>query len=156
MTKDLNLENVSSTVENVLLPGIGWAGSGAVVALVPENRKKLVKGVMLGASIIVAAATQAGNKQLKSSTKVLSGVAIRQGMDLLQDALKKRYAITDASPASDKLIAGAIGLACPDGGCQYRNDALVYDAAYVPSLQMPEYDTVFEELEEEELDNSFA
>ncbi len=164
MLKDLNFENVGSTVENVALPTIGWAGSGALVALVPDKRKKIVKGALLGASILVAAATQAGAKVMKPGTKVLSGIAIRQGVDLLQDALRSKYAITDASSSSDKLIAGAVGLACPDGSCHAAN-AQYYDAVYsdtyngsFPALNSPEhYDTVYQEdMMMEEASSSFA
>ncbi len=152
--KDLNADSISNSVENVLLPTIGWAGSGAVVALVPEKQQKIVKGAMLGASILVAAATQAGSRVMKSSTKVLSGIAIRQGVELLQDALRSKYTITDASPASDKMIAGAIGLACPDGSCQ-SDYALTYDMHDAQPLHLDEYqddyDTVYNELEQDQM-----
>ncbi|WP_271765945.1 hypothetical protein [Aquimarina algiphila] len=133
---NLKVENIGSAVENVALPALGWAGSGAIAALVPDKQKKMVKAALLGGSILIAAATQAGAKVIKPETKVLSGIAIRQGMDLLQDALKNKYTITDASTSSDKLIAGAIGLACPDGGCQMRYEE-DYHVDYLPALNMP-------------------
>ncbi|WP_282089414.1 hypothetical protein [Aquimarina algiphila] len=155
---DLKVENIGSAVENVALPALGWAGSGAVAALVPEKQKKIVKAALLGGSILIAAATQAGAKVIKPGTKVLSGIAIRQGMDLLQDALRTKYAITDASTSSDKLIAGAIGLACPDGSCgeniiRYEED---YQVDYLPALNMPDYDMPIEEMTLDTNTNTFA
>jgi len=38
MLKDLNFENVGSAVETAALSTIGWAGSGALVALVPDKK----------------------------------------------------------------------------------------------------------------------
>jgi len=156
MTENLNLENIGTQFTDIALGTIGFSGSGAIMALAPVKQQKIARIGTLAGSILFATVSQGNSKQIKASTKVLAGVALRQVHDLVKDFFTGKYQITATSPTSDKLIAGAIGLGCPDGGCQFVNEEK-YNVDYLPSLNMPEpvYDTVFEEETTEE-DNSFA
>lgn len=130
----------------------GMAGSsitGAINALVPPNYKKHIRLGWVVSSLAVLAATQPVKGKFKPSSTALASIAVRNGLESLQDLVKDKLVITDSSPIQDKLAAGALGLACP-GGCQGSWNG------NLPALNMQVYDTEYVELQPKMSGNSFA
>lgn len=147
MLDKVNSKNLTNSGTHIVSGLAGAAGSGALMAFIPAKHRKVAKVSLAVGAMIVAAASQAGSSKLKPTTSALTGIAIRQTGELIQEQLKNKYTITDASPASDKAIAGALGLACP-GDCQGS-----WHQPGLPALNSPEmyqYDSVYTEIEEEE------
>ncbi len=154
MLEDLNQKTLSESVKHGGAAFLGATASGAVAAFVPKKQKKIFRIGAIVVAIAAGAAHQGKSAKMKTTTSLLGGVAIRQGMDLLKESLKDKYTITDASTDTDKAIAGAIGLACP-GGCSAGYQYPMNNTSF-PQLSMPSYDTSYEVIDQPAQDISVA
>ena len=135
----INNKNLGVSATQAGLGIVGAAGSGALVAIVPEKNQRVAKIGMLIAGVALTAASVAAKNPNGAAFSV--GVAVRQGFELASDLLKDKVQITDNSSMGQKAIAGALGLNCP-GGCQGSYDT----SMRYPALNSPTaYDTVYEE-----------
>ncbi|WP_281990520.1 hypothetical protein [Aquimarina aggregata] len=163
MLKELNAENVVGAIKNVALPAIGFSGSGALMTQIPDKNKKIIKGGLIATSMLLGALTQGSDKEIKPVTQILIGATVNQAFSLAKDVFKDKLALTADSDITDELMAGALGLACPDGSCQRANeqyyDAVygdTYNGSFTPALNYPEsYDTVYQEEVVMDEDSSF-
>lgn len=153
MLESLNQKSASVALPHLAGGTVGVAASGALNAFVPDKQKKIVNIGKLIGSVAVLMASQGGSKNIKPTSFFLGGIAIESSLALAKDLLGNRINTSDTATTGDKVLAGALGLGCPNGSCSTS-----YPMTYggLPSLRQPDYKTTFQVVDQPAEDVSVA
>lgn len=92
----------------------GGALSGGLVTLVPQEQKNYARGGILAAGVLGAASLKGATTTEKMVQMALIGMAISQGSALIKHFAEPEIQVSAESSASQKFVAGMVGLACPE------------------------------------------
>lgn len=114
-TKKLNKKNTIDALVTVGGVIVGVMVSGAIKALVPDDKKKLASMGMTGAGTAGALFLPSTDPLSTALRSVSLGIAAKEGYELSREQLAK-IANPDATSeeTGQKLISGALGLRCPN------------------------------------------
>ena len=109
----------SKTITNAaVVVGSGVVGakvSDGVVAIIPESAQKYAKGIVLAAALIGAASVNSSTTTGTAVQSAFVGMAIKQGADMLTEAIKPQIAAKESSSVANRFINAVVGHNDTDG-----------------------------------------
>ena len=144
-TKKLNKKTIIDGVVTVGGVVIGVMVSGALKALVPDDKKNLASMGMTGAGTAGAVFLPSTDPLSTALRSISIGVAAKEGYELARTGLAK-VLNPDASSqeATQKLLSGALGLRCPNMAMPLRNPDFVR-AVPLPRVPVRTVETSYNE-----------
>jgi len=127
-------QNVSTDALSLGGALAGGAISNGLMTFVPEKQEVLARGGMALTGLLGAASVKGTNSTENVVKFLLLGFGIAQGAALIKKFAAKEIQIDETSTASQKFVAGMVGLACP---CENNYPALASPVINFAALRNP-------------------
>jgi hypothetical protein len=127
-------QNVSTNALSLGGALAGGAISNGLMTFVPEKQELLARGGMAFTGLLGAASVKGTKSTDKVVKFLLLGIGIAQGTALVKKYAAKAIQVDETSTASEKFVAGMVGLGCP---CEGSYPALASPIINFAALDSP-------------------
>lgn len=133
-TQKLSQSSVTKAATMAVGLVAGFMVSGAVSAAIPEAQRTVGRYALAVGGVVGTAVIKEGDTVSDLVKSVAAGAAAREIYGIATDVLKQNTVVKPDANVAEKMLYGAIGLACADSYSY---------ATQMPALSMPVIDTVY-------------